>query len=302
VLKKSILVLFSVILLLLLSACGMKQKAPVFKGVETVKIIKLTPDNLDLLLYVRLENLNHKDLKVHNFDLKILDGQESPIGKIDVKPWIQLPANRITTVEIPVQLRTRDCVRLINSSFPKVTVYLQGSCQVVVWGISKRIDFHSQYTTSIMPFVQDFAKGITDAGELIKFTKTSLPTLSFQETTVKMHFLLMNPYGLAMTIEDFPCSLTLNSKEIGKGQLEKPIQLKAEEIYSEGDLVLHFNNLQSILQGTKSLFQGEKRYQAKGVIKLNIANVRIEKPYEFNGELEFQMPDITTPLRLLKKD
>lgn len=71
-----------------------------------------------------------------------------------------------------------------------------------------------------MPFVQDFAKGITDAGELIKFTKTSLPTLSFQETTVKMHFLLMNPYGLAMTVEDFPCSLTLNSKEIEKGSLK----------------------------------------------------------------------------------
>lgn len=124
-------------------------KEPEFKGIESIKINKISVKAINLELVLRINNPNKYKIKIDNLSAKI-DLNKTPLGNAKTISQNILEKNKLSLVKLQIQTDLKSVsgnifslLKTLKSQNP-VKVNIKGSLKASVKGISKKIEFSEE--------------------------------------------------------------------------------------------------------------------------------------------------------------
>jgi len=270
------------LLFLLLSSCKWLYENPTVNRIHDIKIHNFDPDSIELGLTLEVNNPNRYDLSLEKLNVKILNRNRIPIGFADLQNEVVIPGKKSTALDFKIRLETRQTIKLIGNTKDDIVLYIEGSGNGKVRGMSKSFVFEHSYALDMKKHLKNILPKFSSKSQnFFRVLSTSVETISLGETTVKVDFLLLNPYGLSFSLSDFPAEIYVNEKPIGKGNLKSPLVFDEKTIYQDGSLIFKLNNLKSLAGAAKGIFKGEIAYEVKANVKIETLGISIDSPYVF---------------------
>jgi LEA14-like dessication related protein len=313
-------------LVVLLSSCAL-FKAPEFERLNEVQLRDLTADHTKLNLSVVISNPNWYAITVKKLDIEVFNKNREKLSDIVMTQPLKIEKHAADTVYFEIQLDTRKVAKILSYSAQKVEFIIKARAHARVFGISKLVRIEQTEEVNFtkiledllpsipaeieLPLIQAKAKknggkdskllirdpDIKPAGssplkpDLFKVVKTSVTDIGLKESELTIKFQLLNPYGLAFTLLDFPAEIWINNKKTGRGKLAKPVVFNEITVSSEGEMVFTLNNVNSVLLASGALMNKDMNYRVEGTLMVEGFGTSISKPFRFKGTVEIGKKD-----------
>ncbi len=311
---------------MLLGACSI-FKAPNFERVNQVQLKDLTIDRTKLDLSIVINNPNWYGITVKTLDIDVMDRDRNKLGNIVMTQPLKISKHAADTVYFEILMDTRKVAKLLSYSSDKVEFIVKATAKAKVSCISKTIRYEQPNHINFTKIIEDLLPGIPTEYEIptihtntkkpntkdkkyifsdpnakpagnapikpdiFKVAKTSVTDIGFKDTELTIKFMLLNPYGFAFTIRDFPSEVWINDKLAGKGKLAKPIIINENVMSADGELVFKLNNFNSILLVSTALVKKDMDYNVKGNLIAEAFGLKVSKPFKFRGTVEIGKKD-----------
>ena len=311
------LLLITIIISSLLCSCSV-FKEPTFERLNEVELKELNPDYADMDLSIVISNRNWYSITVKSLNLEITDNNSVKLGDIVMTQPLKISKHSADTVYFQILMETRKVTKLVSHNSQKVEFIVKAVAVAKVFGITKRIKLEQKQNINFTEILEQILPSIpsdievptliadkkrkvvvqnppkpksTIKADIFKVIKASITDVGFKETELTVKFLLLNPYGLSFTIQDFPSDIWINNKLAGKGKLDKPITFDENIFQEEGKLVFNLNNFNSILLASSTLVKKDLDYKVNGNLIAEGFGAKISKPFTFKGTFEVGKKD-----------
>lgn len=317
--KKAILLLLGISFLL--SSCSLFQ-APKFVKVNDVKLLDLTADQTLLDMSIIISNPNWFGIGIKTMKVIVMDKNRDKLGEINLTKPLHISKNATDTVYFQIALETRRVTKLISHEASNVNMVIRAEAVAQAIGVTKKINIEQKQSINFTEIFQRLlpqipsdiriptiqanvkkgkgkdkklvmqktdivpAQAAPTKLELFKVIKTSITDVGFKETELTVKFIMLNPFGVAFTLIDFPAEVYINDKYAGKGTLQKPIKFSEDVVNNDGALVFKLNNLNTMLTGGKALLKKDMNYRVEGTLKAAGFGTTIEKAFRFTGTVD----------------
>jgi LEA14-like dessication related protein len=259
-----------------------------------IKLVKLTIDDTELMIPLLADNQNGYNVQLENLDIKILNENKQLIGYVEPVEQATLVPKDTTEIDLKVHMETRKVAKTITRAKDNIVFLISGTTHAKALGIGKNIKFEKRIE---MPLKEYLTKAVSEGGgnstsstisggDFVRVTKTKMEYLSLGETQFSVHFMLFNPYGLALKLNSFPTTVKLNDKEAGRGNLRQQLILTEDTFKTEGDIIFTMDNWKTIGSSLRSALTQELTYECIGNINFNVAGIDLTKPIDFTGKVE----------------
>lgn len=276
------ILLYLLLLSLLFSSCKMIFKQPEIKQIHDIRVLDFTPDHISVKVSLELNNPNKYALKLDKLDLEILNRDRLRIGFANLEKEIIIPGRKSNTIDFSVRIDTRAAIKLISNSKQSVFLYIGGNGSGKVKGFTKSFSFEESVDLDVKSHLQNLIPKFSGGGqELFRVMNASIDNVNLGETTVRIEFMLLNPFGLSFRFNDFPAEIYIGEKLAGKGSLLSPLIFDENTFYRDGVLIFRMNNLKSIVSAAKGVIKGEIEYEVRGKVQINTLGMNIDNPYSF---------------------
>ncbi len=259
-----------------------------------IHLVSLTIDDTELTLPLMASNPNSYKVVLKNLDIKIMNENRQLIGFIEPVSQIILIPKDTTMINLVIHMETRKVAKTITRAKNNVVFQISGTTHAKALGIGKVVHFEKRIEMPVKEYLTEAfnekgGKGSStkiDGGDFVQITKTKLEYISFSETQFSVHFMVYNPYGLALTLNSFPAILKLNGHEAGKSNLRQKLILTEDTFKTEGDIIFTLDNWKAISSSIRSALTQEFTYECQGKLNFNIADVDLSKTIDFTGKVE----------------
>lgn len=302
-------------------------KAPDFERVQEVQLKDLTIDLTKLNLSIVINNPNWYGITVKSLDIDVMDKSRNKLGNIVMTKHLKISKHAADTVYFEILMDTRKVARLLSYSSDKVEFIVKATALAKVFFISKKIHYEQPNEINFTKILENLLPGIPSEFEIptihtttkktttktrkyvvrdpdikpvnsspvkpdiFKVIKTSITNVGFKETELTIRFAVLNPYGFAFKIRDFPSEVRINDKLAGKGKLAKPIVLNENVMSADGELIFDLNNFTSILLTSSALAQKDMNYIVTGNLLAEGFGIKVSKPFKFKGTVQIGKKD-----------
>lgn len=275
------------------ASCKFLFKKTVVEKIHDVKILAINPDKTELEVAISVKNPNCYKLVVNSMEINLLNREREKIGTARLLKKVEIPKKKSNALNFLISLDTRPAVRMLNHSEQKLFMYLGGEGVGRVMGVNKRFEFEEPYELDFKSKLQDVMAGFDAKGQDIFVLKRSyVEKVGLAETSLKIDFIIMNPYGLKFTLQGFPAAIRIGGKEVGKGNLLEPLAFD-ETVYSrEGSMVFKVSNWKSIVGAVKGALQGEISYEVGGDVDISGYGMRFTRPFDYDGTISVNLSEI----------
>jgi len=283
------------IVLIFFTSCKKIFQTPTITNGD-INLVKLTIDDTELTLPLLADNQNSYKVLLEDLDIKIMNENKQIIGYVEPVEQVTLVPRDTTEIDLKIHMETRKVAKTITRAKNNVVFLISGSTHAKALGIGKNIIFEKRIE---MPLKEYLTKAVNEGGnnagsssntvsggDFVRVMKTKMEYLSFSETQFSIHFMLFNPYGLALKLTSFPTSVKINDHYAGKGNLRQQIVLTEETFKTEGDIIFTMDNWKTIGSSLRSAITQELTYECIGNINFNVAGIDLSKPVDFTGKVE----------------
>ncbi len=290
--RKVLNYLLILVAVLSLGSCRLFFKSPRVEKVHDIKVVSIDPDKIRLEIALSVLNPNRYKLKLNEMDVVLLNKNREQIGTASLSRAVEIPARKANALDFAITLDTRPTVKLVNYSDQKVFVYIAGKGSGTVLGSKQALVFEEPYEIDIREQLQKVLSTFKANGDdIFKIKRSYLGKVGITETQVLVDFIVMNPYGLKFTLEDFPANITIGNAESGSGNLDKALSFD-EKVYSrEGTMIFKVNNLKAIYNIGKGAINGEVSYRVDGQVKINAYGNDIQQAYSYKDLITISITD-----------
>jgi LEA14-like dessication related protein len=307
---KKLLIILPV-LSLLLSSCALFT-APKFERVHSVKLLELTADQTRLNLSLVISNPNSYAIGLKTMQVTVMDKNRDKLGIIELAEPVSIVKNAADTLYLEINLETRRVTKLISHEASSLDLIIRAEAVAKAFGITKKLTIEQKQQINLteilekalpeipgqikIPTISARAKNpksqvviLPDNNSsplekgLFQVIKTKITDVGLKETELTVSFTMLNPYGIAFTLIDFPAEIWINDRYAGKGMLQKPIRFSEDVAKNEGALVFTLNNYNSLLTASKALLKKDLSYRVEGTLKAAGFGTTIEKQFRFSG-------------------
>lgn len=278
--------------LLSLGSCKLFFKSPKVEKIHDIKVVSIDPDKIRLEISLSVLNPNRYKLKLNDMDVALLNKNREQIGTASLSRAVEIPGRKASALDFDITLDTRPTVKLVNYSDQKVFVYIAGTGSGKVLGTRQNLVFEEPYEIDIRDQLHMVLSTFKANGDdIFKIKRSYLGKVGITETQVLVDFIVMNPYGLKFTLEEFPANITIGNAESGTGDLDKALSFD-EKVYSrEGTMIFKVNNLKAIYNIAKGAINGEVSYRVNGKVKINAYGTDIEQAYSYKDLITISITD-----------
>lgn len=277
--NKYMILCLSVMLFGLLS-CKTIYQEPIIRQVHDVRVQSFGTDKIEVTVCIEVKNPNRYTLNLEKLNLDVLNKDRLRIGFATLDKEVSIPAGKSNTLDLSVKIDTRQAMKLVSGTRRSILLYISGTGRGRVKGFSKNFSFEESYDLDMMQHIQDFLPRFQAGGQdLFRIKNASIDRVKLGETTIRLEFLVLNPYGLSFSIKDFPSQIIVNDKELGKGSMQFPLVFTEDTFSRDGVLLFKLNNLKSLGMAAKGVWTGEIAYEVKGNVLINVFGTDLEKPY-----------------------
>jgi len=275
-----------------LTSCKFLFKSPKIEKIHDVKVVSIDPDKIRLELALSVLNPNRYKLRLNDMSVDLLNKNRERIGTAFLARAVEIPGRKANALDFTITLDTRPTVKLVNYSDQKVFVYIAGNGSGKVLGTRQAFMFEEPYEIDVREQLRQVLSTFKANGDdIFKIKRSYLGKVGITETQVLVDFIVLNPYGLKFTLEDFPANITIGKAETGSGNLDKVLSFD-ERVYSrEGTMIFRVNNLKAIYNIAKGAINGEVSYRVDGQMKINAYGIDIEEPYAYKDLITISITD-----------
>lgn len=290
--KKVLYCLLTCLALTSLTSCKFMFKSPKVEKIHELKVVSIDPDKIRLELSLSVLNPNRYKLKLNEMDVVLLNKNREQIGTATLNRAMEIPGRKSNALDFSITLETRPTIKLVNYSDQKVFIYIAGKGVGKVLGSKQTFSFEEPYEIDVREQLQKVLSTFKANGDdIFKIKRSYLGKVGITETQVLVDFIVMNPYGLKFTLDDFPANITIGNAETGSGNLDKPLSFD-EKIYSrEGTMIFKVNNLKALYNIAKGAINGEVIYRVDGKVKINAYGIDIQQPYSYKDLITISITD-----------
>ncbi len=275
-----------------LTSCKFLFKSPRMEKVHDVKIVSIDPDKIRLELSLSVLNPNRYKLKLNSMNIELLNKNREQIGTATLSRAVEIPGRKANALDFEITLDTRPTVRMVNYSDQKVFVYIAGTGTGKVLGTNQKFSFEEPYEIDIRDQLQKVLSSFKADGEdIFRVKRSYLGKVGITETQVLVDFIVMNPYGLKFSLDDFPATITIGNAETGSGNLSKALSFDERVFSREGTMLFKVNNLKAIYNIAKGAINGEVSYRVEGQVKINAYGIEFQKPYAYKDLITISITD-----------
>ncbi|PKN78919.1 MAG: hypothetical protein CVU48_06915 [Candidatus Cloacimonetes bacterium HGW-Cloacimonetes-1] len=291
--KKAITIILLIAVMLSLQSCKYMFMKPSIKQIHDIRVKSITPDQVNLIVSLEVNNPNRYHMRLEETEINLLNKDRQRLGYATLSKSVLIPGKKSINLEFLVSLNTRQVTKLISISKQSVYLYIEGSGKGSVLGITKHFAFEEPYEFALGKQIETLLPKFSSEGQdLFKILRTTVDNVSLTETTVRVDFLLLNPFGLTFRFVNFPSDIYINDKLAGKGSLEKPLSFDENIFYQEGTLIFKVSNMKTIVGAAKGLLKGEIGYVIKGHVKATAFGVEIDKPYQLKDSFPLNVSQL----------
>ena len=290
--KKTLVLILSLIALLGLSSCKFLYRSPKVEKVHELKVASIDPDKIKVELSLRVLNPNRYKLTLTDLGVDLLSKNREKIGTAKLSRSVEIPSKKSNALDFDLTLDTRSTVKLVNHSQQKVFVYIAGMGQGKVGCSKQRFTFEEPFEIDIKEELQNSIGSFQVSGEdIFKIKRSYMGKIGLTESQILVDFFILNPYGFKFSQEDFPATITIGNAESGVGNLDKALHFD-EKVYSrEGTMIFKVNNLKAIYNLAKGAINGEVNYRVDGEVKIKAYGVEFQKPYAYRDFMTISITD-----------
>ncbi len=287
------ILLVSLIMFLMLTSCKLLFQAPIVNQIQDLKLTSFSPDHIEVKVSLLVSNPNRYSLAVEKLSLNLLDKNRIRIGFAQIDQGVQIPGKKETTIALTARIDTRQAVKIVSHSDQKILIFIEGNGVGRARGFSKSFTFEEKYSLDIRKYIQELLpKFSADGQDLFRVLNTSIDSITIGETTIKINFMLLNPYGLSFSLKNFPSELYINEKMVGRGYLQNTLQFDENVFYRDGAMIFKLNNLKSITGAAKGVLKGEISYNVTGKVQLQTMGIEFERPYQFKSSFPVSISNV----------
>ncbi|HNX00808.1 MAG TPA: hypothetical protein PLE74_04225 [Candidatus Cloacimonadota bacterium] len=276
---------------LLFTSCKKLFQTPTITN-GNINVRKLTIDDTELLIPLFADNKNSFKVQLEDLDIKIMNEKKQIIGYAEPIEKATLVPKDTTEIDLKVHLETRKVAKCITRAKNNIVFEIKGSCHATALGFGKQVEIGKRIEMPLREYLikavnENSGSGNTvNGGDFFRIEKTKMEYLSFNETQFSVHFMLFNPYGLALKLTGLPLSVKVNNKYAGKANLKQVIVLDEDTFKTEGDIIFTMDNWKTISSTLRSAISQEFTYECDGNINFNVAGIDLTKPVAFSGKVE----------------
>ncbi len=268
------------LLLLLVAAVavvGLTFSMPEFAGMDQIEIQGMEGKQLAATLTAKIHNPNFYSLGARKLDY-IVTYHDTLIGRGSLPDGLSLTAGDTSRLQLPVKLELNGIFAVHKSMLKR------DKCKIDIHLDAEFTYFHFRQgldlSTEIAPekFIQQVLGNSLGSDDLelveMKWKSTKLQTSEFSFVSV-----VKNPLDIPLDLQSLELKLHNegSKRKAGEWKLEKPMTLKPK--YSTrlpGSIEI--NHLNAGLGVVNTIFTGELRFDAEGIMVLQLAGLPFEIP------------------------
>jgi LEA14-like dessication related protein len=280
--KKKI-ILFLVIFLLLglgfLGIVAVTFKMPEFAGMDEIALHDMEHGDLQATITARIFNPNFFALGAAKVDY-VVSYRDTVIGKGELPQGLSLAASDTTPLELPVAMNLNGIFAVHKSMLRKakckLDIHLNGEFTFLHYrhGLDLQVEIEPE------KFIQQVL-GKSMGSDGISLEEMHWKSSKIDESTIEFVTLVKNPLDISLNLKSLDIKLyaETNQSLAGEWKLEKSLPLKPQ--YSTrmpGSMTLH--HLAATMSVIGGVFRGEMKFDAKGMMIVELADLPFEIPIE----------------------
>lgn len=251
---------------------------PEITGAGGTEIISIENDSTIIDLTVYYENKNPLSATLSSLSTEIYHDKKL-IGTARSSSEIKLQAAGSGSFLLRTTLETPLVAGLIAENKDSLTLQLKGSAVAGFGAVKVPLYISKELILPFRKHLDSLYSRALSQEKLITVKSASLKSIGLTESELEINFELSNPYGLDITLIDYPSKVYINNSYSGDGHLPGEMLLKGKSKGAAGVFVFRLNNLSATVNVLKGLFGGSIEYETKGTLRLIVTGTNIELPF-----------------------
>jgi LEA14-like dessication related protein len=286
VMKFLLLVISALILFLAVNQfiCTPKGSVPEIITVTGINILEVNSDFINLNVKVLAFNKNKSDISLENINLGLIASGDT-LGSAIRSRGITMAAMDTSEIDFSANLVTARFVKLASDNESFINLKITGDAKADLGLITLPVDIDLEYKFDFRKKLIETIQGDTEQKQLITVESASVKSLSIEKTTVIIKFNIVNPYGIDLTLKDYPSIIYINENQAGEGNLGTDSLLLNKNTSAASRVIYELNNLKSVTSLLSSVFKRKLEYRTSGNLTMEVLGYEIQFPYSFKGEL-----------------
>lgn len=293
VIRYTIQCMLIIILMVSLVSCKKIFQTPTITNGD-IQLVNLTIDDTELVIPLLADNRNNFKVALEDLNIRILNENKQQIGYAEPVEAVTLAPKDTTAIDLRIHMETRKVAKTITRAQNNVVFLIQGTTHAKALGFGKDVKFDKKIEMPLKEYLTKAVNegggsngsGSVNGGDFVRILKTKMEYLSLTETQFSIHFMLFNPYGLALKLTNFPLSVKINDHYAGRGNLRQQMVLTEDTFKTEGDIIFTMDNWKTISSGLRSALSQELTYECTGNLNFNVAGIDLSKAVDFSGKVE----------------
>lgn len=284
--RKLVIITLIIALSFALSSCRFGFKKPGFEGIYDVKLKSLSIEKSELIVSLIVHNPNAYNIKIKSLDVNLLSLKREKVGAAKLDEAIVLPKKAKVQLDFELQIESRKAISLLKNLDDNIDLIIQAVGEGKAMGITKKFRYEELYSISLKDkLLGEIPKFRVKGQDLFKVMRIYPEAKSFKASTLKIDFILLNPYGLTYTVKAFRAKIYIDNQELGQGNIKRQMKFNPDTFYREGTMEFELSHLKTMLGAAKGVIHGEIGYQVKGRVKIEVFGREIIAPYEYKGKI-----------------
>jgi len=264
--------------------CTPKGSAPEIITVTGINILEVNSDFIKLNVKVLAFNKNKSDISLENINLGLIASGDT-LGSAIRSEGITMAAMDTSEIDFSANLVTARFVKLASDNESFINLKITGDAKADLGLISLPVDIDLEYKFDFRKKLIETIQEDTEQKQLITVESASVKSISIEKTTVVIKFTIVNPYGVDLTLKDYPSIIYINESQTGEGNLGTDSLLLNKNSTAAGQVIYGLNNLKSVTSLFSSVFKKKLEYRTSGNLTMEVLGYEIQFPYSFKGEL-----------------
>jgi len=224
-------------------------------------------------------NYDINDLRLKIFKDSIFLGESNFVGLEEVKYSNNL------IIYMDLNLLTDKLAGALNTNEDSLHLILKGFTNLTYGWFKIHRELNIPLIFNFRDLIKAFIGKNAGNNSLLTLNALSIQDLKLTTTTFNIGFEVVNPYNIDFIIMDYPSTIYINTTEIGKGRLEKPLLLNSKPNITSSHFIFKAYNLSFVSNIGKLIYCNNSFYETKGILHLKIFNYLIKLPFNYKGKL-----------------
>ncbi len=264
--------------------CGSGILAPEITGTGKTEIVSIEKDTavFDITVFYLNKNSVSAGLSSLNLDIYYNDsllGTAKSLSKIELQP--RTPGS----FSLRANLKTPMLANLISEKQDTVIFILKGIAAADFGAVKIPLPVNHELVVPLRKNLDSLYMDALSNEKLITVKNAEIKSIGFTQSELRINFLISNPYGLDITLKDYPSSVYINDSYSGAGSIENELKISGKSENASGVFIFRLENLPASVNILKGLFNGSIGYYVKGTLKLETSGALIELPFTYKGKI-----------------